>query len=433
MSGVTISDDAADDYDPLAVFQAMAAGPTSQELYGKLADLRAEGPVHLEAPEDADAAEGRAAGTAGTAAGTAETAVTRLPPWGPDPRFTTVSFDAAQAVLGDPEMSSAGYYERVSVVFGHSMIEMDEPEHKEYRNLIAQAFTRRAMDEWEAQLAAPLVNRHIDSFVQQGRAELVGELTFPYPIEVIGGMLGLPAEDLASYRRWAVELLGIINDVEVGFAASLKLAEYFGQLIADRRESPRNDVISVLTQAEKDGHKLTDDEIIAFLRLLLPAGAETTNRSLGNLLFALLTHPDQLEALTSDRSLIHQAIEEGLRWETSLMSVGRTPKLDTVACGVAIPAGSSVTVSLGAANRDESRWENPDDFDIFRDRKAHIAFGHGPHTCIGMHLARMETRVAVTGLLDRLPNLRLDPDADPQPAILGVGLRSPDRLPVVFG
>jgi cytochrome P450 len=421
-----ISDQADDEYDPLAVFQAMAAGPTSQELYGKFADLRAEGPVHPETPDDAG-------GDGGKADGVSNTDVTQIPPWGPDPRFMTVSFQAAQAVLGNPDMSSGGYYEQVSVVFGHSMIEMDEPEHKEYRSLIAQAFTRKAMDEWEIDLAVPLVNSHIDSFVQRGRADLVRELTFPYPIEVISGMLGLPSEDLASYRRWAVELLGIITDVEVGFAASQKLGQYFGQLIAERRKTPRNDLISVLTQAEKDGQKLTGDEIIAFLRLLLPAGAETTTRSLGNLILGLLTHPDQLEALKSDRSLMQQVIDEGLRWETSLISVGRTPRVDADVCGVPIPAGSSVTVSLGAANRDETRWENPDDFDIFRQRKAHIAFGHGPHTCIGMHLARMETQVAITAVLDRLPNLRLDPEADPKPVILGQGFRSPDRLPVLFG
>lgn len=426
MSEATVSDDAAGDYDPLAVFQAMASGPSSQELYGKFADLRAGSAVHLEPPADID-------GEDSSNDASAQPNVTRLPPWGPDPRFLTVSFESAQAVLGNPDMSSAGYYDRVSLVFGHSMIEMDEPEHKQYRSLIAQVFTRNAMDDWEVHLAGPLANSHIDSFVARGHADLVRELTFPYPIEVIGGMLGLPADDLPRYRRWAVELLGIINDAEVGFAASQKLAQYFGELIAQRRKMPRNDVISVLTQAEKDGHQLTDDEIIAFLRLLLPAGAETTNRSLGNLIFALLTHPDQLEALRSDRSLMYQAIEEGLRWETSLISVGRTPKVDTEVCGVAIPAGSSVTVSLGAANRDEARWSNAEDFDIFRDRKAHIAFGHGPHTCIGMHLARMETQVAIAALLDRLPNLRLDPEADPKPAIRGEGLRSPDSLPVLFG
>jgi cytochrome P450 len=412
MSDVIDSKDPDEEYDGLAVFQAMSAGPSSDELYGRFAELRCEAPIHLNAfGAEADA----------------------MMIWGPDPNLMTLSFEAAQRVLGNPEMSSSKYYERVSLLFGHSMIEMDEPEHKEYRTLIAKAFTRKAMQEWETELAIPLVNGRIDAFVERGKADLVQELTFPYPIEVIGGMLGLPAEDLDRYHRWAVELLGIIGNIELGFAASQHLAEYFGQLVAERRTSPRNDVISVLAHAEKDGLALSDDEIIAFLRLLLPAGAETTTRSLGNLILGLLTHPHQLEALRTDRSLMSQAVEEGLRWETSLISVGRTPKVDAEVGGVAIPAGASVTVSLGAANHDETRWENPEEFDIFRERKAHIAFGHGAHTCIGMHLARMETQVALTALLDRLPNLRLDPEADPAPMILGEALRSPDRLPVLFG
>jgi len=415
-----------DDYDPLAVFQAMAAGPSSEELYGRFALCRAEAPVH-ELIRSGDTQEGS------SVKGDALDDMAELVGWGPDPTFMTMSFEAAQKVLGSPNMSSSGYYERVSPVFGHSMIEMDEPEHKEYRSLIAQAFTRKAMEEWESDLARPLVNGHIDTFAERGRADLVRELTFPYPIEVIGGMLGLPPEDLDQYRRWAVELLEIIGDMELGFAASLSLAAYFGRLISERRVDPRNDLISVIAHADKDGLKLSDDEIIAFLRLLLPAGAETTTRSLGNLILGLLMHPDQLEALRSDRSLMFPAIEEGLRWETSLVSVGRTPKLDTEICGTGIPGGSSVTVSLGAANRDETRWEEPDKFDIFRERKAHIAFGYGPHTCIGMHLARMETQVALTALLDRLPNLRLDVDAEVQPKILGQGLRSPTHLPVLFG
>jgi cytochrome P450 len=416
MSDEILSNNLGDDYDPFAAFQAMGAGPSSSKFYGTFAELRATAPVLENAP----------------AGGNDDlTDLTTGVWWGSGPSFTTLTFEAAQQVLGNQRMSSSGYYERVAVLFGHSMIEMDEPEHKEYRSLVARAFTPKAMEEWEGGLAVPLVNRHIDSFVEQGRADLVRELTFPFPIEVISGMLGLPPEDLERYHRWAVELIQITGSPEQGFAASQNLAEYFGRLTAERRETPRNDVISVLAHAEQDGLKLSDDKIIAFLQLLLPAGAETTTRSAGNLILGLLTHPDQLEAVRSDRSLLAQAIEEGLRWETSLTSVGRTAMVDTEVCGVSIPSGSAVTVSLGAANRDETRWKNPDEFDIFRDRKAHIAFGHGVHTCIGMHLARMETQVALNALLDRLPNLRLDPEATP-PVILGSGLRAPTHLPVLF-
>jgi cytochrome P450 len=398
-----------DGYDSFAVFQGMSAGPSSAELYGTFAELRATSAVHPEADRlDDDPAA-----------------------WGPLPRFVTVTFDAAHQVLGHPDMSSSVYYERVSPVFGHSMVEMDEPEHGEYRSLIAQAFTRKAMQEWE-ELARPLVAGHIDAFIGRGRAELVRELTFPFPIEMIGGMLGLPGDDLPQYHRWAVELIAIGTDPTLGFVASQKLAEYFRGLIAKRRVDPRADLISVLVQAHKDGLELSDDEIIAFLRLILPAGAETTTRSLGNLILGLLSHPDQLDALRDDRSLMPQAIEEGLRWETSLVSVGRTPMADARVCDAHLPAGSSVTVSLGAANHDETRWDRPEQFDIFRERKPHVAFGLGPHTCIGMHLARMETHVALTALLDRLPDLRLDPDAVTAPVIRGGGLRSPTHLPVRF-
>ena len=191
-------------------------------------------------------------------------------------------------------------------------------------------------------------------------------------------------------------------------------------------------MISVLVHAELDGTRLDDEQICAFLRLLLPAGAETTYRSSSNLLFGLLTHPDQLEAVRKDRSLIPQAIEEGLRWEPPLTSIIRVAAEDTEVCGVRIPAGAAIMVCTGSANHDESRWENPEEFDIFRKRFPPVAFGFGPHVCLGQHLARMETAVALNALLDRLPNLRLDPEAE-DPHITGLMFRSPIALPVLFG
>ena len=184
--------------------------------------------------------------------------------------------------------------------------------------------------------------------------------------------------------------------------------------------------------AELDGERLDDEEIFSFLRLLLPAGVETTFRSSGNFIHALLTHPDQLDALRLDRSLMPQAIEEALRWEPPLLITSRVVTRDTELRGIPVPAGANVTVMLGAANRDPDRYREPDRFDIFRDPKQHISFGHGPHMCLGMHLARMETRVAVDALLDRLPDLRLDPEGD-DPHIHGQIFRSPTALPALFG
>jgi len=199
-----------------------------------------------------------------------------------------------------------------------------------------------------------------------------------------------------------------------------------------RRRSPRDDLVSDLAHCELDGERLADEEIFSFLRLLLPAGVETTFRASGNLLFALLTHPDQLDAVRRDRSLIHQAIEELLRWDPPLLLVSRVATRDTEIGGVAIPAGASVTPMLGSANRDERRYDNPDRYDVFRDPKQHISFGHGPHMCLGMHLARMEMRVVLDAVLDRLPDVRLDPAGD-DPHIRGQVFRSPTSLPVLFG
>jgi cytochrome P450 len=166
---------------------------------------------------------------------------------------------------------------------------------------------------------------------------------------------------------------------------------------------------------------------------LLPAGVETTYRATGNMLFSLLSNPDQLEAVRSDRELIPQAIEESLRLETPLLNITRLAIKDAEVGGVLIPAGSTVMLMLAAANRDEARYPDPDSYDALRaSPKPHISFGHGPHACLGTHLARLEMRVALNLLLDRLPNLRLDPEGD-DPHIRGQIFRSPTSLPVLFG
>jgi cytochrome P450 len=218
---------------------------------------------------------------------------------------------------------------------------------------------------------------------------------------------------------------------EGALAASRELRGYFAEIIADRRRHTRDDLVSQLISAEVDGRRLSDEEIYPFLLLLLPAGAETTYRSSSNLLFGLLSDPDQLGAVRADRSLVPQAIEEALRWETPLLTVARLATEDVELGGVRIPAGSFVAVSLGAANRDPGQHAEPDAFDIFRERAQHISFGDGAHKCLGMHLARLEMRVLLNAVLDRLPGLRLDPDAD-DPHIHGLIFRSPPNLPVRF-
>jgi len=347
--------------------------------------------------------------------------------------FMVLSYDGVTQVLRDPEAFSSSYYaDTMGMVMGHSILEMDEPEHHHYRGLIQQAFTRKALDRWRDELVRPMVESIVDEIAARGHGDLVRELTFPFPVRVIAGMLGLPPEDLDQFHRWAVELISVGFDIEVGMAASQKLRDYFAEVLAPRRGSPQDDLISVLAHASLDGVQLDDEQIFAFLRLLLPAGAETTYRSSSNLLFGLLTNPSQLAALKTDRSLLPQAIEEGIRWEPPLTGIARWSTKDVEVDGVPIAAQSVIQVNMGSANRDPKRWERPEEFDIFRPPLQHVSFALGPHTCLGMHLARMETTVAMETILDRLPNLRLDPAAD-DIHIRGRAFRSPPSLPVLVG
>jgi cytochrome P450 len=349
------------------------------------------------------------------------------------PVFIVYRYEEVQQMLRDNEtFSSAIIIDAFGDVLGrHVMLGMDEPEHGRHRALVAKAFSQKALARWEHELVGKVGNELIDQFAARGRADLVKEFTFPYPTQIIAGLLGLPREDYPQFQRWSISLLSFTINPERGRAASVALEEYFAPILAARRAEPRDDLISGLAQAEIDGEKLSDVEIFSFLRLLLPAGVETTYRSLGNMLFGLLSNTGQLEAVRADRSLLPQAIEEAVRWEPPLLTITRVATRDTELAGVAIPAGSAVMPMLGAANRQDDRYAEPDRFDIFRSPRAHIGFGHGVHVCLGMHLARLEMRVALNLLFDRLANLRLDPGAD-DPHIRGQVFRSPTSLPVLF-
>jgi cytochrome P450 len=352
------------------------------------------------------------------------------------PVFFVYRFEDVAQVLRDSQTFSSAHI--IDLIMGpvmgeHIILGMDDPRHRRYRALVSTAFRQKVLSRWETELVEPVANHLIDQFVDRGRAELVREFTFPYPTRIIAGLLGLPQDDYRQFQRWSIAILGFLSKPEEAIAASEEVKRYTAIILAERRREPREDLISDLAHAELDGEHLTDEEIFSFVRLLLPAGVETTFRSMGNLLFTLLSHPDQLDAVRADRGLVPQAIEEALRYETPLLNITRLATKDTEVGGVLVPAGSTVMVMLAAANRDEARYPNPDRFDIFReDPRPHISFGHGPHVCLGLHLARIEMRVALNLLLDRLPDLRLDPDAD-DPHIRGQVFRSPTAVPVLFG
>jgi cytochrome P450 len=308
---------------------------------------------------------------------------------------------------------------------------MQEPEHQVYRRLHEFAFARSSMRRWEADLVRPLVKRIVDRLRDAKRADLVEEVFMPIPVRVIAALIGLPESDIPEFHRLAIDLLGFHSDMDNALRASAQLKEYFGGILADRRREPRDDMVTVLAGADIDGVRMSDEQIYGFMRNLLPAGTETTSRSTASLAFGLLTHPDQLAAVIADRSLLPQAIEEGIRWETPLLNFMRETTRDVEFYGCNIPAGSTMSVNLGSANHDEGRWDDAERFDILRERKPHIGFGHGAHVCIGMHLARLESTLIFNTLFDRLPGLRLDPNA-PRPFVAGMYFRSPQHLMVVW-
>ncbi len=402
-------------YDPFDAFDQAQGGDYSIDPYAIYAELLAQCPVHW--------------GSMSEMLGTVSVSDLMA---GDRKIVNVLSYDGVEAALRDgATFSSAGYAESMGLVMGHTILEMDEPEHGQYRRLLQQAFTRREMERWEHEIVNPVLNHYIDAFVDRGRADLVHELMFVFPVHVIAIALGLPEADLPAFYRRAVEITNMATQIERGFAASQWLYAYLEPVVEDRRAEPQEDLISLLAHAELDGQRLTNDEIIAFCRLLLPAGAETTYRAASNMMVGLLSDPAQLDAVRSDRSLVTAAVEESLRWEAPLTGISRTATADAVVDGIEIEAGTAVNTTLGSANHDPSRWEDPEKFDIFREPKAHLAFATGPHLCLGIHLARMEMRAVLECLLDRLPGLRLDPEAE-APDIVGLAFRAPAAIPVVW-
>jgi cytochrome P450 len=352
--------------------------------------------------------------------------------WNPGPSFQVTRYADAEKVLRDWEtFSSSINGEVMGDYMGDLILALGGPEHRQYRNLVAHAFRASVLERWDEQLVRPVIHELLDRIAPLGHADLVRDVTLRYPVQVICGIVGVPIEDHEQFATWAEHINTGPLQPERGRAASQAMRDYLAPLVDARRAAPTGDLLSELVHAEVDGERLSDEKIYGFLRLLLPAGAETTFRVMGNALVALLQHPDVLASVRADRSLLPAVIEETLRWETSVTMVMRVATADTEVDGCPIPAGSPVGIITGSANHDEARFADADTWDLDRPTQHHLAFGTGPHQCLGMHLARLELRAGLDAILDRLPDLRLDPDADP-PEIQGFAFRGPDALPVLF-
>jgi len=362
----------------------------------------------------------------------------QLPVWANYPSWMVLGYDAVYRAFSDGAVLSNSVKQRFyDISFGKSIDGMDGAEHVRYRRLFQKAFLPQNVARWGKELVPGVVNALIDKFSARGHAELVSEFTELFPFHVIYGQLALPVKDLAVFHRLAVGLICAGVDQVHSLEAQRKMGDYFTLRLQERRAeldggAPEgDDLITMLALAEVDGERLPNEITVSLLRQLMAAAGDTTFRVTGSLLAGLLTHPEQLDAVRRDRALVPKAIEEALRWEAPLPFEQRFAEQDVVLDGVTIPAGSYVDVVIGSANRDPGRFENPDEFDIFRKPDRHMTFAYGPHICLGQHLARLEMTHAIGAILDRLPNLRMDPDK-PAPRVSGLNSRSPKAVHVVF-
>lgn len=357
----------------------------------------------------------------------------RAPVWEDMPSYLIFGYREAYLALADAEGFSNKLLERMYAFgFGRANLHaMDAPEHTRYRKLFQKGFLPGFIDSWRDTLVAQVINHFIDGFAAQGKANLIEEFTRLYPFHFIYGQIGLPKEDEETFHKLAVCLLCTINPDKM-LEASQKLGHYFSRMLDERRDNPGTDLVSILATAEVEGDRIPNDVAVSFLRQLITAGGGTTFHATGSMMVGLLSNPEQLAAVKQDRSLVPQVVEEALRWETPSTIAMRGTTKDVAIGGKVIPKGSKVEIVLASANHDEARFPDPHRFDIFRKREKSLSFSHGPHICIGQHLARMEMSVALNSLLDRLPNLRLDSDKPP-PTIRGLITRTPDALHVSFG
>jgi cytochrome P450 len=316
----------------------------------------------------------------------------------------------------------------------HWMLQQDPPDHTRLRGLVARAFTARRVEDMRPRIQQ-IVDRRLERVAQKRRVDLIADFAFPLPVIVICEMLGIPAEHhelFFSGARSGGRLLDPVPltraELDAANASNLASAEYFRALLELRRREPGEDLITQLLQAEEEGHKLTHEELIANVILLFGAGHETTVNLIGNGLLALFCNPDQLRLLRANPTLIGNAVEEFLRYDSSVQLTGRVALADTELAGVRIAKGDSVLCLLGAANRDAAVYPDPDRLDIERPNIRPLSFGGGIHFCLGAQLARIEAEIAIASLLRRFPDLRLDDPFNPEWRQTFV-LRGLQRLP----
>lgn len=372
------------------------------------------------------------------------------------PLFVVSRYEDLSYVERTPELFCSRHGIRPTGAASISIISMDAPEHTDKRRIVNRGFTPRRVAELTDRIRL-IARELVDAVAPRGECDFVAEIAYQLPLIVIAEMLGMPAADRPQLGRWsdlmiAAEGVEDIDDPRIAAAAQgwVDYAGYLGELIERRRRDPQDDLISVLIHAQdtgritNDGHRvdaemlrlqspdaseLMQDELLMFLTLLMPAGHETTRNALSGGLVALGAHPDVQARVAADPSLIPAATEEILRYVSPVLSFTRTVTAATELAGTRLVEGDRVLLLYGSANRDAAVFGDPDRFDIDRDPNPHLAFGIGPHFCLGANLARLEIRILLEELLGRLPDVRPDGDAVRLPSTIVRGIES---LPVTF-
>ncbi|MFC8194727.1 cytochrome P450 [Streptomyces sp. NPDC057298] len=386
-------------------------GDFTRDPYPVYAELRAAGPVHRVLDPDGEEV------------------------------WLVVGHDACRAAFTDPRLSrdwrkSGNMAQIVNTeqdqpALAH-MLMSDPPDHTRLRRLVAKEFTPRRIEAL-APRVQQIADESLDAMLaaEDRRADLVASFAFPLPMTVICELLGVPALDRAAFRGWSNEMVARTSP-EAEARAYQEMPAYLAELIAAKRARPAEDLLSAMIHTVDDGgDRLSPSELIGMSVLLLIAGHETTVNLIGNGVRALFAHPDQLAALRADAGLLDGAIEEMLRYDGPVEAcTDRLALADVEMGGATIPAGSTVLIAMADADRDPERFRNPDRFDIRRDARGHIAFGHGLHYCLGAPLARLEGRIAIRTLLERCPGLAPDADEAELTWMPGLLIRGVRELPV---
>ncbi|WP_257459592.1 cytochrome P450 family protein [Archangium lipolyticum] len=313
-----------------------------------------------------------------------------------------------------------------------NMLSRDPPDHTRLRALVHKAFTPRLIERLRSRVQS-LSDGLLDAAQRKGSMELVSEYALLVPVTIIAEMLGVPSGDYRKFQRWSNRLISNTNmrDVLLSVPSILMFTRYLRKLVAQRRSSPGDDLLTALIQAEEAGDKLTPDELVSMVFLLLVAGHETTVNLIAGGTLALLQHPEQLDRLRKNPELIEPAVEELLRYASPVeISTERFAREDISVGGVTIPKGDLVFAVIASANRDERQFQNPDTLDLSREPNKHLSFGMGIHYCLGAPLARLEGQIAIQTLVNRFPRLRLSKPAESLKWRTGFLMRGPKQLPV---